>query len=81
MSKNPNHPINGKLPATICSANIPDDMWSGVYLGAKMIGNNIMPVLPDGKLLNGFCSCSVESSTRGITTMTITVELRTDELC
>lgn len=80
MSNEKNLPINGKLAATLMSAKIPDEMWSGVYLGAKMVGGNVVPVLQDGKVLNGFCSCSVESSTKGITRMTITVELRSDEL-
>lgn len=80
MIENKNHPRHGKFPATLLSPVIPDDMWSGVYLGAKMVGGNIVPTMPDGKILNGFCTCSVSSSAKGITTMTITVELRTDEL-
>ena len=63
-------------PATLMQLKVNDDDWSGVYLSARLIAGNIMPAMPDGKLLRGVCSCTVNSSTDGITTMTITVELQ-----
>lgn len=64
-----------KTPAALLAIKTDKEDWSGVNLGFKVIDGNVMPTLPNGKLLEGVQSCSVESSTRGISTMTITVEL------
>lgn len=65
-----------KTPAALRAIKTDNEDWSGISLGFKVIGGNVMPILPDGKLLEGVVSCSVESSTSGISTMTITVELQ-----
>ena len=63
-------------PATLRTIKTDNEDWSGVSLGFKVIYGNVMPTMPDGKLLEGVVSCSVESSMSGISTMTITVELQ-----
>ena len=64
------------LPAWLKHHGIPDECWSETYLGAKIVNGNAVPVMPDGKVLNGLISCRVESSIDGQTVMTIQVALK-----
>ena len=65
-----------RILPTLRSLNVGKEEWSGVSLGFKVIDSNVMPTLPDGKLLERVVCCSVSSSLDGVTTMTITVELQ-----
>lgn len=65
-----------KTPATLRAIKTEKEDWSGVNLGFKVIDGNVMPTMPDGKLLEDVISCSVSSSVEGFTVMTISVELK-----